>query len=125
MTTGPVLNGTASANDVDGGTTRVRSAAIRLPADPGDLTFRWFFGTYYNSTAHDYFRVLIEGANGARTRVLVQTGTPRGLVAQWRTATVSLNAWANQRVRVIVEATDGGPDSLVEAGIDDVRVQRP
>jgi aminopeptidase S len=125
MTTGPQLNGTASANDVDGGTTTVRSAPIRLPAVPGPLTFRWFFGTYYNSTADDSLRLWLEAADGDTTPLFAQTGGPGGLVAQWRTATVPLDAWANQTVRFVFAATDGGPDNLVEAGLDDVRVQRP
>jgi hypothetical protein len=35
---------------------------------------------------------------------------------------VDLDEFAGQSVRVTVEATDGAADSLVEAGIDDVRV---
>ena len=43
----------------------------------------------------------------------------------WRTASVSLDAWAGQTVRIRLIATDGGGASLVEAAVDDVRVTRP
>lgn len=125
LTTGPTLNGTASANDVDGGTTTARSVAIVLPATVGALTFRWYFGTHYASTQDDSFRVYLEAADGDTTPLLVQLGTPAGVDAVWRTASVPLTPWAGQTVRFIVVATDGGPDNLVEAGIDDFRIQRP
>ncbi|HUG48475.1 MAG TPA: hypothetical protein VMP67_08695, partial [Candidatus Limnocylindria bacterium] len=36
--------------------------------------------------------------------------------------TVNLDAWAGQTIRLLVEAADNGPDNLLEAGLDDVRV---
>jgi len=36
-----------------------------------------------------------------------------------------MTPWAGQSVRIVFEATDGGVDSLVEAGVDDVRIERP
>ncbi len=125
MTTGPLLNGTASANDVDGGTTTVRSTAIRLPATPGPLTFRWFLGTHYGSTAQDWLQVWIEEADGDRVPVFAQNGAAGSRAATWRWTAVPLDRWANQTIRVVIGANDGGADSLVEAGVDDVRVQRP
>jgi len=124
LSTGLALNGTASANDVDG-TTTVRSAAIKLPAATGPLTFRWFFGTHYASTTQDALRVWLLAADGDTTPVFQQLGAPGGVDAAWRTATVDLRPWAGQTVRFLIEATDGGPDNLVDAGIDDFRVQRP
>jgi carboxypeptidase T len=123
LATGGALLGTASANDVDGSTT-VRSAAITLPSVPGDLTFRWYFGTAYASTSADAFRAWIEDGGGSRTKVFEQLGSPAGVDAVWRTARLDLDAWAGQSVRIVFEATDGGADNLVEAGVDDVRVER-
>ena len=42
--------------------------------------------------------------------------------AAWATATVSLNAFAGQTVRIVIEAADAATASLVEAAIDDVRI---
>ena len=38
---------------------------------------------------------------------------------------VPLTTWAGTSVRIVIVATDGGHDSEVEIGIDDVRVERP
>lgn len=122
--TGALLNGTASANDLDGGTTTVRSAPIPLPPLPGDLTFRWSFGTYYASSTADTFRAYVEAPDGTRTLVFDQRGAASGRVATWATARIALAAWGGQTVRIVFAATDGGPDNLVEAAVDDVRVER-
>lgn len=36
-----------------------------------------------------------------------------------------LSAWSGQSDRIVFEAADGGRDSLLEVGLDDVRVERP
>ena len=36
-----------------------------------------------------------------------------------------MDAWAGHTIRLRFEALDGGPDSTVEAGIDDVHISRP
>jgi len=38
---------------------------------------------------------------------------------------VPVAAWSGRTIRIVFEATDGGRDSLLEVGIDDVRVERP
>jgi hypothetical protein len=38
---------------------------------------------------------------------------------------VSLDAWTGTRIRILFEAVDGASDTVVEAGVDDVRVTRP
>ena len=50
-------------------------------------------------------------------------GAPGGRVARWATARVPLAAWGGQSIRIVFAATDGGPDNLVDAGVDDVRVE--
>ena len=42
--------------------------------------------------------------------------------AAWATATVNLNTYAGQSIRILVEAADASGASLVEAAIDDVRI---
>ncbi|HET9457238.1 MAG TPA: hypothetical protein VFO78_07845, partial [Candidatus Limnocylindrales bacterium] len=45
--------------------------------------------------------------------------------ARWQRAGVSLSKFAGQTIRIVFTATDGGADSLVEAGLDDVRIELP
>jgi hypothetical protein len=123
LVTGAGIGGTASRNDVDGGTTTIRSATIHLPAVPGDLTFAWSFGTWYRSTTDDSFQAFVEAGDGTRTLVFERRGAPGGRVAKWSTARVSLAAWGGQSIRIVFAATDGGVDNLVDAGVDDVRVE--
>jgi len=125
MVTGAALGSTASANDVDGGTSTVRSVTIPLPSAPGDLTFRWFFGTHYASTTQDSLRAWIEAPDGTRTVVFQKSGAAGGVDAAWATARIDLARWAGRTVRIGFSVTDGGADNLVEAGFDDVRVERP
>ena len=67
----------------------------------------------------------IEAENGDRTTVWEVTGDGRQLTARWATATVDIDAWAGQRIRIVVVARDGAGDSLVEAQLDDLRIRRP
>ena len=45
--------------------------------------------------------------------------------AAWTYGSASLAPWAGQTIRLVVAATDGGADNLVEAAVDDVRIRRP
>jgi len=42
----------------------------------------------------------------------------------WLSNTASLQAFAGQTIRIVIEAADASTASLVEAGVDDVRVTR-
>jgi hypothetical protein len=124
LVTGAALNGSASANDLDAGTSTVRSVPIALPADPGDLTFRWFLGTTTGSSTSDALRAYIEKSDGSRTEVFDVRGRTSGRVAVWATARINLDAWAGQSIRIVFSATDKGGPSHVDAGIDEVRVEK-
>ncbi len=125
LVTGRKVNGAASASDVDGGTTTVRSAPVTLPAQVGALQFRYYLAHQLGSTTADAFRAYIEDGTGARTLVLQELGGPGVDAAAWATARVAMTPWAGQTIRIVFEATDGDVDSLVEAGVDDVRIERP
>jgi carboxypeptidase T len=124
--TGLLAGTSTSANDLDGGRTTAVSPAIALPAAAGQkLTFRWSFAHYASATAADEFRVEVLGADGAATTVYLVEGAPVDRDGAWRNASVLLDPWAGQQITLRFSAMDGGPDGLVEAAFDDVRVTRP
>jgi hypothetical protein len=123
--TGAPSGSSVGAYDLDG-RTRIRSAPILLPAGAGqDLTFRWLFAHTAASSSADHLRAIVEGPGGAQTVVWERTGSALVGVGSWGSAAISLDPWAGQRIRIRFEAEDGGTDSTVEAGIDDVRVTKP
>jgi carboxypeptidase T len=125
LSTGLPAGRTAGSYDVDG-TTTVASRAITLPAEVGPLSFRYSFAHGSNSSSHDYLRVLVEDLDaGSRTVVLEERGSRVDDDGGWASRQVSMAPWAGQRVRLVFVARDAGSASLVEAGIDDVRIQRP
>jgi len=123
--TGLAAGSTLRSADLDGRTT-IRSPRIALPATAGQkLTFRWFFAHGSDSSAADHLRAIVEGPDATQAIVWERTGSGTLTGGSWRTATVNLDGWAGQTVRLRFEALDAGASSLVEAGVDDVRVTRP
>ncbi len=51
-------------------------------------------------------------------------GGPSWANATWASARVPLAAFAGHTIRIVFVAGDGGPGNLVEAAIDDVRIER-
>jgi hypothetical protein len=124
LVTGGWAGTTASANDLDGGTTTVASAPIALPAAPGSLSFRYYFAHGPNSGFDDSFHVFVE-VDGTLVRVFRERGYGRTDPAAWQLASVPLSSFGGKTIRIVFQATDGGPESLIEAGIDNVRIERP
>jgi carboxypeptidase T len=124
--TGLAAGATAVANDLDGGTTTVESPPITLPAAAGQrLTFAWTFAHRAASSAADEFRVSVVDGGGVAHTVLLAQGAPVDRDGSWRHASIVLDAWAGQTVKLEFSATDGGVGNLVEAAFDDVRITRP
>ena len=122
LSTGRLAGTTANANDVDGGRTSILSPEIALPADgTPELTFSYYFAHATDSTGADSFRVTIVGETSSGV-VLQELGSALNDNAAWAKATVSLQAFAGQRVRILIEATDASTASLVEAAVDDVKI---
>ena len=125
LVTGAAAGSSSTAYDLDGRTT-VRSRAFAVPTGAGQkLTFRYVFAHTASSTADDTLRAIIERADGIRTTVFTKVGQPVDVDGAWRTATVSMDPWAGQTVRIRFEAVEGGRPNLLEVEIDDVRVTRP
>jgi len=120
--TGAPAGASTNSNDLDGVTT-IRSVPIALPAVPGDLSFRYVFAHGPSSSA-DGIKVWVEDAAATRTLVWSKAGTASTVRAAWVRAAVHLTPWAGTSIRIVIQAADGGPDSLVEVLIDDIRVER-
>ncbi|NED57463.1 zinc carboxypeptidase, partial [Micromonospora aurantiaca] len=107
--------------DLDGGTSSIQSPAIALPAGSKTLSFSWFLAHLNNSSSDDYLRVRVVGPNGSTT-VLNQAGAAANRAGAWQTQTADVSGYAGQSVRIVVEAADAGSGSLVEAGLDDLKI---
>ncbi|AWS48877.1 zinc carboxypeptidase [Streptosporangium sp. 'caverna'] len=117
------LAGTAAGDyDLDGGTTSVRSPAITLPSGTLNLSFSWYLAHGSNASSADFLRVKVVGST--TTQVFQQLGAAANRNGAWATATANLSAFAGQSVRILIEAGDASGASLVEAGVDDVKITR-
>ena len=115
------LAGTAAGDyDLDGGTTSVRSPAITLPSGTLNLSFSWYLAHGSNASSADFLRVKVVGST--TTQVFQQLGAASNRNGAWATATANISAFAGQSVRILIEAGDASGASLVEAGVDDVKI---
>ena len=123
--TGAPAGAVPNDNDLDGQTT-LRSPAFTLPAGPGQrLTFAYVFAHSASSTADDSLRAIVERSDGSLVTVFSLLGTPVDVDGAWKTASVSMDAFAGETVRLRFEAVDGGPTNLLEVQLDDIRVTMP
>jgi hypothetical protein len=123
LVTGRLAGAAAGDFDVDGGVTTILSPPIALPAGNLTLSFSYYLAHGTNSSTADFLSVSVVGT----TTVVVfqELGAADNDNGAWATATVSLNAFAGQTVRIAIQAADASGASLVEAGIDDVKVTQP
>jgi hypothetical protein len=124
LATGTGAGASSGDNDLDG-TTTTRSAPIPLPARVGPLSLHYYLAHAADASPDDWLRVWVEAADGTRTLVLEELGSADDDAAAWASARVAMDPWAGQTVRIVIGAADGGTDSLVEAAVDDVRIERP
>jgi hypothetical protein len=121
LVTGRLAGASAGVHDVDGGVTSIRSPQITLPSSGAlTLSFSYYMAHGSNSSSADFLRVRIVGAT--TTTVFEELGAANNDNAAWAAASVSLNAFAGQTVRILIEAADASTASLVEAAVDDVRI---
>ncbi|HEY8135581.1 MAG TPA: M14 family zinc carboxypeptidase [Candidatus Limnocylindrales bacterium] len=121
LVTGAARGASANANDLDG-LTSVRSPQFDLGGSSSSgwrVQFRYTFAHAANSSSADYLRLLVDGQEVWRS-----SGAASERKASWGLATVSLDAYAGQTVRLLFEACDCAATSLVEAVVDDVRVYK-
>ena len=70
----------------------------------------------------DFLRITLKGSNGRNQVVLEQRGNGAIKAASWESLSVDVSDFAGDTIHLLVEAADADSRSLVEAGIDDVRV---
>jgi extracellular elastinolytic metalloproteinase len=124
LVTGRLAGASVGANDVDGGTTSIQSPAITLSGGTTfTLTFSYYLAHLNNSSTDDFFRVsIVDGASV--TTVFQELGAATQDNAAFTTATVNLSQFAGRTIRILIQAADNAGGSLVEAGVDDVRITR-
>lgn len=124
LVTARLAGSSAGANDVDGGTTSVRSPSITLPST-GTLTlsWSWYLGHGSNASSADFLRVSVVTASGT-TVLFTAAGAATDRDASWATGSANLTPYAGQSVRILIEAADASTASLVEAGVDNVAVRQ-
>jgi len=124
LVTGPLAGASAGVNDIDGGVTSIQSPAIALQGGTNfTLTFSYYLAHGTNSSTADFFRVRIV-VGSTVTTVFQELGGTENDNAAFTTATVNLNQFAGQTIRILIEAADNAGASLVEAAVDDVRITR-
>jgi carboxypeptidase T len=122
--TGSSAGTSSTANDLDGRST-IRSRPFGLPAGVGQrLTFRYVFAHSAASSSADSLRAIVERSDGTKVEVFRINGRPVDVDGAWRSASISMDAFAGQNVRLRFEAVDGGPGNLLEVELDDIRVTR-
>jgi len=124
LVTGAPAGASVGENDVDSGVTSSRSPAISLP--PGatlTLSYSWYLAHLNNSSSADFFRVSIVHSGGT-TVLFTQAGAAANRAGAWATGSNNISAFAGQSVQILVECADAATASLVECGVDDVRVAR-
>ncbi len=121
LVTGRLAGLAAGDHDIDTGTTSIQSPAITLPAT-GTLTlsFSYYLAHGSNSSSADFFRVRVVGST--TTTVLNVLGAAINRNGAWTTFSGNISGHAGQTVRVLIDAADASTASLVEAGVDDVRI---
>ncbi|MGH9753126.1 MAG: M36 family metallopeptidase [Blastocatellia bacterium] len=124
LVTGPLAGASAGANDIDGGVTSILSPEITLSGGTTfTLTFSYYLAHGTNSSTADFFRVSIV-VGSTVTTVFQELGGTENDNAVFTTGTVDLSQFAGQTIRIRIEAADAGGASLVEAGVDDLRITR-
>jgi hypothetical protein len=125
LVTGASAGAGAGDFDIDGGVTSIQSPQITLSGGTNfTLTFSYYLAHGTNSSTADFFRVRIVSGSTITT-VFQELGGTENDNAVFTTGTVNLSQFAGQTIRILIEAADASGASLVEAGVDDVRITRP
>lgn len=106
--------------DVDGGATRLISPTMDATAPEATITYwRWFS---VGGTADDDFLVEVSDDNGGSWTTLETVSSPGG--SEWQFVSHRVGDFVNNtnQFRIRFTAVDGGTGSVVEAGVDSVKL---
>ncbi|GIM81220.1 M28 family metallopeptidase [Salinispora arenicola] len=121
LVTGAAAGSSAGSHDVDGGVTTIQSPAVSLPSTGAlTLSFSWYLAHLSNATSADYLRVRVVGSS--TVTALSVTGTASNRAGAWQTTSTDISSLSGQTVHILIDVADASNPSLVEAGVDDVRI---
>ena len=112
--------GSANSNDVDGGSTYLRSPLFGAP-HVYEMTLRYDRWYYDDSASSDSFKAEVSNDDGASWTLLEQRVSPTSGWAPFSVDLMTVLA-PSDRMRLRFTATDGGTDSVVEAAVDEVHI---
>ncbi|MFK7893005.1 MAG: PKD domain-containing protein [Granulosicoccus sp.] len=123
LVTGPLAGSSVGTHDIDNGVTSIQSPLIDLPAgaDSLELSFQYYLAHYNNASPDDFFRVYIV-SGGSRNLVFEKLGIASQINASWSQESISLLPFAGETISIQFEAADASNPSLVEAAVDDVKI---
>lgn len=123
--TGASADGGTGGNDIDGGATTLTSPALDATDGSGDAVLsydRWYSNDQGASPNSDSMLVQISNNNGS-TWTTLETVTDNANAWIERRFTVADFVTPTDAVRVRFVASDLGDGSIVEAGVDDLRLE--
>lgn len=122
------VGGGLGDNDVDGGKTTLVTSTINLAAGDATISYwRWYSNNAGSAPGADVFRVDISNNNGTTwTNVETVGPTGSGTIGGWvyHQFLVSDFKTPTSQVKVRFVAEDAGSGSIIEAAIDDFKVDR-
>lgn len=122
LVTGRLAGSSVGSYDIDGGVTSIQSPQIELTTGYDlRLSFSYYLAHLSNATSADFLRVKVVGTT--TETVFEEVGAGDDDDAVWDEHSVDISGFAGQTVRLLVEAADANGGSLVEAAIDDVRIE--
>ena len=125
LVTGPLAGSNYGSYDIDNGKTSIRSPDITLPENISiTLTFKYYLAHASNSSSSDYLRVKVVDDSDNPHVVFEELGASDTDYPSWEDAFVDISEFNGQTIYLLIEAADESEASLVEAGVDDVLIEK-
>ena len=122
LVTGATAGSSVGVNDIDNGVTSIRSPDITIPnGGPYTLSLSYYLSHTSNSSTADFLRVTVVG--NSNSVIFEELGAANDDDGTWDHFNGSLDAFAGQTIHLLIEAADAGNGSIVEAGIDDIKIE--